>query len=512
MSDIVANKRIARNSIFMSIRMVIVLFLSLYTTRAVLQILGVEDYGVYNVVCGFVSMFSFLNTSLSNGIQRFYNFEYSRNGNEGANSVYCMAVNIQIILAIIVAFLVEIAGVWYIGNKMVIPPERLYAAQWIFHLSVISFVFVILQSPYSAAIMAHENLSFYSCVCITDSILRLIIVFCAPLFKCDSLILYGLFLTMISLLDFFLYVFYCKNKFDEIHYSFNINKELFISMIKFSGWNVFGSFSGVMKEQGINLVLNSFFGPVVNAARGVAAQVNAGLQGFVANIIVPARPQIIQSYAKGNVARTMSLTYTISKLSCIVLYLMALPISWEIDYVLHIWLGESVPEHSDMFVIIILITSLFNNLNAAISCVVHAIGKMKSYQVATSTVSLTAVPLAYVALKLGASPEWALWMVCFTMIFVQAVALCILKGLIKFSISEYCHRVLMPLLGVIALTIWIPGVIVCMVPPSFIRLLISVIVSCFSVMVSFYFIGLRKEEKEMIKVMINKMFSKFFRK
>lgn len=499
------NKRIAKNSIFMSIRMVIVLLITLYTTRVILEILGIVDYGVYNVVCGFVSMFAFLNTSMSNGIQRFFNFEFGKNGEQGANRVYNTALVIQFILTILIVLIAETFGTWYLHNRMVIPEERAFAAECIFQLSVLSFIFIIMQAPFSAAIMAHERLDFYAVVSVIDAVLKLCIVLAIPYFPGDKLIVYGVLFALINVLNFVLYSIYCKRNFAEIKIRNFFDKTLFLSMLGFSGWNVFGSLSGVMKEQGINLVINVFFGPVVNAARAVATQVNSGLQAFVANVTVPVRPQVTQSYAKGDIERTLSLTFTISKLSCVFLYLMALPISWEIDYVLSFWLGDNVPEHASSFVIIVMATSLLNNLNSAISGVVHATGKMKLYQLSTSFTAMAAVPLAFVVLKLGYSPEWALAMVSLTMIAAQTVAVVVLSKLIVFSLKEYWEKVISPLLILFVSTFWIPSIVVYYIPMCFIRVLVTMIISSLFVMIIFYKVGLQDNESFFIKTMFNKL-------
>lgn len=494
------NKRIARNSIIMSIRMVIVLIISLFTTRIVLSMLGVEDYGIYNIVCGFVAMFAFLNTSMSNGIQRFFNFELGKNGEDGANKVFCMALLIQFIMATILIISTEIIGVWYLHNKMIIPEHRMFAAEIVFQLSILSFVIIIFQAPFVAAIMAHEKLDFYATVSILDAVLKLLLLFIIPIMGQDSLIGYGWILVLINFLAFTLYFIYSKWKFPEIQMNRKFHKDIFLSMLGFSGWNIFGSFSGIMKEQGINLVLNLFFGPVVNAARGIATQVNAGLQGFVSNLTVPVRPQVIQSYAQGNINRTLNLTYSISKLSCGFLYLMVLPISYEIEYILRLWLGSNVPEHTCTFIVIILTTSFFNNLNSAISGVIHAIGKMKWYQLSTSIVALLAIPLAYMALKFNFSAESALLMVTITMFFVQVVSLFILKNYcIEFSIREYCKKVVTPLVLTIIATIWIPYIPYSTLQPGLTRLSAVIIASVLSVIFCLYVFGLNDSERGVIK-------------
>lgn len=497
-----SNARIARNSIFLSVRMVIVLCINLYTTRAVLALLGVEDYGIYNVVCGFVSMFTFLNTSLSNGIQRFYNYELGKNGLDGARKVFNTARIIQIALIIIVIIVAETVGLWYLCNKMVIPESRFAAALWIYQFAIVSFVFVIVQAPYTAAVMAHERMDFFAVVSVLDAVLKLAIIFIIPILKNDNLIVYGLCLSLISVFDFLCYLIYAKVNFTEIKIEKHFERQLFRDMLGFSGWNIFGSFSGVIKEQGINLVFNWFFGPVVNAARGVAMQVNSGLQGFVSTITTPVRPQVIQSYAQGNVDRTMNLTYSISKLSCMFLYLMALPVICEIDFILRLWLGSNIPQHTNTFVVIIILISFINNLNGAVSGVVHASGKMKTYQLSTSFTSFLCIPLSYLMLKFGFAPEWALWIVFATMVATQTVSLIVLKTIVSFKISEYLKRTILPLFLVIISTFWIPLIIrVCMVE-GWLRFVLVVISSLATCALSVYFIGFNKSERVLVNNMI----------
>lgn len=502
------NKRIAKNSIFMAIRMVFVLVLTFYTTRVILNILGVEDYGVYNVVCGFVSMFAFLNTSMSNGIQRFFNYELGKNGESGATKVFNTALLIQFILAIVIIVLTESLGIWYLHNKMVIPADRMFAAEWIFQFSILSFLFIIIQVPYTAAVMAHERLDFFAIISVLDAVLKLAIVFAIPLFPGDKLIVYGILFALISVLNFFLYVIYCKRNFKEIIFRIYFEKPLFLSMLGFSGWNIFGAMSGVMKEQGINLVLNLFFGPVVNAARGVAGQINGGLQSFVSNITVPVRPQVVQSYARGEYGRTMNLTYSVSKLSCCFLYLCSLPVALEIDYILKIWLGDTIPEHTNTFVIIVILTTFVNNLNAAVSGVVHASGKMMTYQTVCSFISMMCIPFAYFGLKAGLSPEFALIMVFLWTALSQAAALLILKRIVDYSIKTYLGKVILPLLSVIAITFWPSAIIRLLMQEGSARFFLVGFVSVLISAIGIYFIALDKTEKSLVKSMLNKIMKK----
>ena len=492
------NKRIAKNTIFMSIRMIFVLCLGLYTTKVTLKVLGVDDFGIYNIVCGFVSMFTFLNTSMSNGVQRFLNFELGKNGVDGARKVYVTSLVVQVLLLIIIVLLTEFFGLWYLHNKMVIPSERFVAAQWIFQFSVFSFMLVIMQVPYKAAIMAHEHMNYYAFISVLDAILKLIIVFLIPLADVDRLILYGFLLMLISLLNFMLAYVYSKIHFEEICIRPLFDKGLFKSMLSFSGWNIFGTFSNMMREQGLNIVLNLFFGPVVNAARGVAYQISSGLQGFVVNISTAIRPQIVQSYAQGNVVRTINLMHSLSKMSILVLYTVSYPILLEIDYVLDFWLGGDVPDYTASFVVIIVLITFLNNLNSAVSAVVHATGVMRNYQLIGSLINLLSLPFAYYALKIGCNPNSVFWISFVFTIFMQAGSLLILRTIISFSISKYIHQVLLPFIQVVATSFFIPLIPYFYFKTCFLRFAIVIVFAMLSSVMSIYFIGLNKKEKNLI--------------
>lgn len=498
-----SNKRLAKNSIFLSLRMVLVLCISLYTTRVVLRILGVEDYGVYNVVCGFVSMFAFLNGSMGNGIQRFFNFELGKNGTEGANRVYCTALLIQAILAFFVIALTESFGIWYMHHKMVIPEVRQFAAEWIFQFSIISFLFIIMQAPYTAAIIAHERMDFYAIISVVDALLKLGIAILLPFLGGDKLILYGLLLSLINVINFLLYYFYCKKSFPEIRFRRYFDRELFKSMLGFSGWNLFGSFSGVMQGQGINLVLNFFFGPVVNAARGIATQVNGAMQSFVGSITMPVRPQVVQSYARGEFDRTMNLTYSISKLSCGFFAIMAIPIALDIDFILRVWLGDNVPDHTAAFTVLVLLTALTSNLNAAISNVVHATGKMMHYQLWGSLVKISSVPVAYLFLLRFDIPEIALICVWILNLVGHFIGLFVFRTLVSFSLVDYLKKVFFPVIGVVLIGI-IVSLPVLLLQPGWLRFGLLVVIGGISVSVSLYYLAMNDSERELMKSLVNR--------
>lgn len=503
-NTLTSNVRIAKNSIYMSIRMLVVLGVTLYSTRIILNALGVEEYGIFNVVAGFVGLFSFLSTSMSNSIQRFFNFEFAKNGLLGAKKVFNTSFLIQLILAIFLLCILETLGPWYIKNKMVLPSSQINTAVNLFHCSVISFLCIVFQSPFLAAVMAHERMGFYSVISVLDASLKLLIAFILPYLGGEPLIVYGLLLVLTSLVVLFSYFIYSRIEFDEIRFSFYWNKGLLKSMLAFSGWNLFGTFSGIMKDQGVNLIMNLFFGPIVNAAKGVATQVNNGIQSLISNIIVPVRPQLVQSYSLGNIDRVMRLTYSVSKLSTFMLYIISVPLLYELDYILKIWLGVNVPEYSSSFIRIVVFMSFINNLNGSISGVVHASGRMKKYQLLGAIVNLLAIPLVYISLKFGGSPELGMALVALVTLANQIVCMLVLKTIVTYSIGDYLKRVILPFIKVACITCWIPYLLVNFVDPSFTRLCLVTIISIVTILPAIYFVGMSADERGYIKKIIAK--------
>ena len=268
MSDnTINNKRIVKNTIFLYGRLILTMLISLYTTRVILNVLGVVDFGIYNVVCGFVSLFSFLNTTMSNGIQRFYNYEAGKNGIDSVTKVYQTAFLIQLMLVLLILIIIEPLGIWYINNKMVIPEDRLFAANWVFQFSLLSLIFLVMQVPFSAAVMAHEKMDYYASVGILDAFLKLLIVIILPYWGGSAnLIIYGLLIFCVSVINLLLYSVYALKNFKELKLSKIFHKDLFKSIFKFTGWNLVEMFAWTTQGQGVNMVINLFCGPVVNAA------------------------------------------------------------------------------------------------------------------------------------------------------------------------------------------------------------------------------------------------------
>lgn len=503
-----SNKRIAKNSLFMSIRMIFVLLISLYTTRAILRVLGVEDYGVYNVVAGFVTMFAFLNNSMSSATQRFFNFELGRNGEEGANIVYNSALIIHGILAVLVVIIAIPVGLWYLHHKMVLPEGRMFAAECIFYFSVASLFVTIITVPFTAAVMAHEKMDFYAIVGMLDAVLKLLVVLLLPYLTGDLLIWYGTLFLLMTTLNFLLYYIYAKRKFPEIHFCSKPSHHLFAPMLSFSGWGLFGSFSYILRNQGTNLLLNAFFGPVVNAAKGVAEQINGALNAFCSSILTPSRPQVIQAYSQGNSERMWSLTFSVSKLVTIFFYMMALPICMEIDYILHLWLGDNVPAHASWFIIIILFTNTFGSLVAPISTVMQATGEIKYFQMLSSCSNLLSIPLAYLFLLFDAVPEYVFVALFLTMITNHLAGLISAKRYANLSYRRYSEKVLWPIVCVFATTFPIAFIPMVTMDNGIVRFIIEFTLCTAIITLSSYFLALDHSEKTMVQQFISKRFHK----
>lgn len=498
------NKRIAKNTLFLYFRMILVLLVSLITTRIVLKALGVIDYGIYNVVAGFVSMFAFLNTSMSNGIQRFYNFRLGVNEEASVTDVYNTALQIQGLLAIVILILLETAGVWYIHTQMVIPAERFDTAMWVFQFSVFSMLLMVMQIPYSAAIMAYERMDYYAYVGIFDVVAKLVIAYMLMTTSSDRLLLYGFLNLLVSIVSFFLYLIYSKRNFKYLKLRIKHYKEYFKPMLSFSGWNIFGSFAYMIKGQGLNMLLNVFFGPIVNAARGVSNMIMSAIQGFQGNIVIAFRPQLIKSYSAGEHSRVKKLFYSLSKISYLMLAMLSIPIIMELDYILSLWLGDVIPDYTKSFTVLILVNMIISSLNTPVSQVVHATGKMKKYQIATSIVICGILPISWVFLKMGYDPN-SVYVISLTMTIVnQFVCNIYLKRIFPYSLSEYFKKVIIPCSIFTLLAPALPLIVTLLLPSTFTRLLIVGISSILSSCIVAYVVVLEQPEKALIIKFIKK--------
>ena len=502
------NKRIAKNTLFLYVRMLFNLVVSLYTTRAILAALGVTDFGIYNAVAGFVAMFAFLNTSMTNGIQRFYNYSYGKNGAEGLKQVYITSVQIQWLLVLILLILLETIGLWYINNEMVLPSERIEVANYIYQFSIISLAFVVLNVPYNAAVIAHEKMDYFAIVSMIETSLKLLFALMIPHIDSDKLLLYGAYMLGVSMLNFIMYYGYCKFNFKEICFKWNFDKGLFRSMLSFTSWNAFGTFAFMLRSQGVTVLLNSFFGVAVNAAQAIAAQVQSAILGFSNNVVVAFRPQMVQSYARGDNNRVKDLFYSLSKISYIILFMLSLPVCIEVSYILRLWLGDGYAEYTESFVILVLANMIVSSLHTPIVTIIHATGKIKFFQIVTSLIACSVIPISWALFKYTSLPPLTVYWVCLgTQLLNQICCLWVMKGVFPFSIIEYVRKVASPITIVSIIALLTSLATAKFIEAGFIRLFTICIVAFISVMIPTY-LTMSKMEQKFIKQLLYKIIKK----
>lgn len=398
------NKRIAKNTLLLYMRMLFMMAVNLFTSRVTLAALGITDYGIYNVVGGMVAMFSILSGSLSITISRYITFEVGKGNKERLNTIFSTSVSIQIFMALAVCLIAEIVGVWFLDNKMVIPPERLYAAHWVLQLSILTFAVNLISVPYNAVIIAHEKMSAFAYISILEVVLKLIIVYLLYVSLFDKLIVYAVLLACVAIVIRLVYGRYCNKHFEEAHYRFSINRQLLRKMLGFIGWAFWGNGVVVLKDQGTNVLLNMFCGPAVNAARGVAMQVNTAVYSFVQNFMIAVNPQITKSYSAGDLSNMHKLIIRSAKFGYFILLIILMPVCANIDYVLDLWLVE-VPEHTANFIVLILLYSSIDCLVNPLCTGVIAEGNIKPYEIAVTVFYSTNIILSYFCLKVGMMAE-----------------------------------------------------------------------------------------------------------
>lgn len=485
----------------MSVFMVI----GFYTSRVILNTLGVEDYGVYNVVGGIVTMFTFINGALASATSRNITFELGTGDTEKLRSVFGTGLTIHGIVSIIIIIASETIGLWLFYQKMQIPETRLDAAMWVYQLSVLSAVLSIMMVPYNAVIIAHEKMSAFAWMTLLDAILKLVIVFLLVIIPYDKLIIYALLFFIVSIIDQIIYLIYCYQKFPECHTNFIWNKSLIKEMSSFAGWSFFGNLAGITYTQGLNLLLNIFFGPVVNAARGVAIQVQNIVQQFIRNFQMALNPQITKTYAANELEEMHHLMFRSARFSFLLMFFISLPALLETNFILILWL-KVVPENTILFFRIIMCTSLIYTTANPLIIANQATGVVKKYQIVCGSILLTILPFSYIALKMGA-PAYSVFIIHFIIEAITQIArMYMLRNLINLPIGAYIKQIYLPLGRVIITSIILPISIHCMMNEGLMRFLTVGFISVLSVGSASFFLGLNSNERhfllEKIKIKI----------
>lgn len=477
------------------------MLVSLYTARVILNTLGVEDYGIYNVVGGLVTLFGFINASMATGTQRFLTFELGKEDYIQLNRVFSMSLNIHVLIALIVFIIAETVGLWFLNTKLVIPDERLYAANWVYQVSVLSAIITTTQVPYTASIIAHERFGIYAYVGIAEVIFRLVIVFLLVWISSDKLILFALLSFSISVGIAFFYRLYSKKKFKECSYIFFWNKPLFNSLIGFSGWSLLGNTSHILLTQGMNILINIFFGVAVNAARAITMQVENAINSFVSNFMVAINPQITKNYAAGNFEEMKALMQQGSKFSFFVFFLLSFPVFLEAEIIMSLWL-KTVPQYTVIFIRLNLIVTLIYTLTNTYLTGIFATGNIKKYQLMIAVMVAVLFSLTYVLLTLGFSPEITYIIYIIIALFVLIFRIQAIKSIIGFSLIDFFKSVLLKAILVLIVSIPLPILMLYLIEPSFLRLIIVTLTSVILTAISILFVGLTKFEKEKITFFI----------
>lgn len=498
------NVRIARNTLYLYARLLVVMFISLFSVRIIIQELGEQGYGTFNVVAGFVTMLGFIGTTMTPGIQRFFNYEIGLRGEEAATDVLSAALKIQFVASAIVLLLFETIGLWYVNNIMNLPRDRMTEINILFQFAIFSLIFNILVVPYNAFVIAKEHMNCYAIISIIESISKLGIAYAIGLFSSNRLAIYGFLLLCIAGLNFLAYFLYSRKLFPWLRFKMHPKKNLIISILTFSGWNSLSTVTNIGKGQGVNLLLNYFFGVGINAANAIVTQVYSAVQTFSLNICTAFRPQVVEAYAKSDYNRTISLFYSMSKSSYAMAIFIFIPLILQLQFVLHLWLGNVIPDYTADFIIITLIIVAIGSLNTPITIIIFANGNIKWYTLLYTTL-LLCIPIGWLSFECGASPLSIFWITLGLMIIIQCASLVLLKKYLPYSYSVYFKDVIFPLAIFTFLAPLLPFLIFkCNISNEVINFLCVCIASLLSSSICGYYILLSKKQRNNIRDILNK--------
>ena len=497
MPEISDNKRIAKNTLLLFLRMFYSLIISLYTTRVVLSSLGFTDYGIYNVVGSVVSMFVFLKSALGNASNRFITFALGKGDETRLNVVFSTSVLVHFILGLIIVVLAETVGLWFLYEKMVIPEERMVAAQWCYQFSVLTCFLSVICVPYDAEIIAHERMGVFAFVQVFNTTINLLIVYLISHTSYDRLILYSFLLMVIQILNRVFYGIYCGRTFKECHFKWIKDKSLIKEMTSFAGWSMFGNLAVVCYNQGLNILINLFYGPVVNAARGIAVQVQGIVKGFITNFQIAVNAQITKSYAVKDMQRMRSLIILSSKFSYYLMLILSLPVFFGAPKILGLWLGN-VPDHTVNFIRILIFIMLVSTLENSIAVSKQAVGNIRNYQIIVGSLLLTILPVSYVVLRLGAPVESIFIVHLIVAMISQIVRVLLVRKDIGLPLREYLNVVVFRLAVVTVISSIVPFVIYKFCPDTIWMMILVILCSIISVAVSVMLFGVNETERQFI--------------
>lgn len=498
-NKVLNNKRIAKNTAMLYIRMLFLMFINLYTSRIILNSLGIEDYGIYNVVGGFVAMFSMISTSLAGAISRYLTFSLAKDSKERLREVFSTSLIIQFALCLLLVLIAETLGIWFLNTQMDIPDSRLLAANWVFQISILTTLINLISIPYNSLIIAHERMSAFAYIGIYEGVAKLIIALVTPLSSHDLLIFFAVLMCLLSVSVRMLYGYYCKKNFKESKFKLVFDKVLLKDMFGFAGWNFIGTTSGVLRNQGINILINVFCGPAVNAARGIAVQVESAIYGFSTNFTTAVRPQITKLYAIGEKASYENLLIKATKFSFYILMIICIPVIFNANFIINKWLVD-VPPYTVEFVCIILLLMLIDTYSVILIHLLLATGNIKKYQILVGSIQLLNFPLAYILLKLGFNPVSTVASVIFVSIVCLFARLYMLKKMVQFPVKEFFIRVILRTAIVFVLCIAIATPLKYIhIANEWLQFIVDSIIIVIICLTNITVFGLTKSEKEFIR-------------
>lgn len=501
------SKRIAKNTMMLYIRMLLTMAVSLYTSRIVLNTLGVVDFGIYNVVGGFVTMFIFFSNAMASATQRFLSFEIGKKDFKQLNNVFSMSVNIHVLIGFAILIFAETIGLWFVNTQLTIPAERMEATQWVYQFSILALLVGVASVPYNAIIIAHERMNVFAWISIIEVSLKLLIVFMLQWFGFDELKFYAILMFLVALVIRMFYGIYCNKSFKESKFRWFWDQDLFKTLLSYAGWNLWGNAAGAVMSQGVNILLNIFFGPIVNAARGIAFQVRAATNGFVQNFQMAMNPQIIKSFAQDDLKYMHQLILQGAKYSFFLLFALSLPILLETEVILRLWL-KIVPEYTVIFTQLVIINILIDCISGPLMTGAQASGKIKLYQGVVGGLLLLNLPISYGFLKLGFAPEVTLYIGISISLVALLARLKIISPLINLEISAYLKNVVLKIIPVAIVSCIAPLLIRYLLVEGFFRLVIVGFISLVSVSLVIYLIGLSRMEQIFLQDKIKQLLIK----
>lgn len=502
------SKRIASNTLVLFARMLIITFVNLYTVRWVLAGLGTEDYGIFNAVAGVVTASTCISSVLALSTQRFYSFAMGKGEQERLKEIFSVSLNIVMMIALVLFILFEIVGPWLISTQLTIPVERMEAAQWILQFSLFSFIFTLLQIPFIGAVFANENMGYYALISTIDCIVKLLIAYCIGMTGGDNLVYYGAALMLEAFMVMLLYVFIARRKYPECKYTIVKKKILYKELFSFSGWSFYGALAGVGMTQGSTIILNVFFGPIINAAFGIANQIYNAINTLTNSVVIAFRPAMIKAYSSNEKGYLEQLFFASSKAILYLLSMVLIPFIFEAETLLTLWLGECTPTMV-LFAQLYAIYTICLALHNPITTIIQATGNIRKYSMYVESMTILCLPVSWVLFKLGMPSYY---------VFVTMIGLCVLAHIIRLlmlqtsisdlTVSKYLARLVLPGILIISITTLIVYCVEGLHTNRILQLFLSYIVSAISISILLYAVGISKNERSLIKDLVNRKLKK----